>query len=197
MLSHGVCASSYFALLTPALSENLNSGILNCYDLGFPFAFGVFQDYYLTHEPFIGQPNIAVIGTSAMGVMYLASPIIMGFCQTFGRWARWGPIVGLLVMSLSLALSSFASTTTHLIVSQGVLYGLGGSFCYCPCIMVGFSRPSSFRGQGHRSGLSIRIVQEAVSLRRTPLGHKWLTYAISSIWASGSLTKRGWRMVCS
>ncbi|KAI0514528.1 major facilitator superfamily domain-containing protein [Xylaria bambusicola] len=102
---------------------------------GFPFAFGVFQDYYLTHEPFIGQPNIAVIGTSAMGVMYLASPIIMGFCQTFGRWARWGPILGLLVMSLALALSSFASTTTHLIVSQGVLYGLGGSFCYCPCIM--------------------------------------------------------------
>ncbi len=105
---------------------------------GFPFAFGVFQDYYSSHKPFAGQPNIAVIGTSAMGVMYLASPIIMGFCRTFGRWTRWFPILGLIVMSIALALSSFATTTTHLILSQGIFYGLGGGLTYCPCIMVSF-----------------------------------------------------------
>lgn len=33
---------------------------------GFPFAFGVFQNYYSTNAPFAGQPNIAVIGTCAM-----------------------------------------------------------------------------------------------------------------------------------
>lgn len=33
---------------------------------GFPFAFGVFQNYYSTNPPFAGQPNIAVIGTCAM-----------------------------------------------------------------------------------------------------------------------------------
>lgn len=33
---------------------------------GFPFSFGVFQNYYSTNEPFAGQPNIAVIGTCAM-----------------------------------------------------------------------------------------------------------------------------------
>jgi len=33
---------------------------------GFPFSFGVFQDYYSTHEPFAGSPNIAIIGTCAM-----------------------------------------------------------------------------------------------------------------------------------
>ncbi|KAI1303329.1 major facilitator superfamily domain-containing protein [Xylaria venustula] len=102
---------------------------------GFPFAFGVFQDYYNTHEPFAGQPNVAVIGTSAMGVMYLASPIIMGFCRTFGRWTRFLPLTGLLIMAISLALSSLATTTTHLIISQGIFYGLGGGFTYCPCIM--------------------------------------------------------------
>lgn len=35
-------------------------------DLGFPFAFGVFQNYYSTHEPFAGSSQIAVIGTCAM-----------------------------------------------------------------------------------------------------------------------------------
>ncbi|GAP83210.1 putative major facilitator superfamily transporter [Rosellinia necatrix] len=102
---------------------------------GFPFAFGVFQNYYNSHEPFAGQPNVAIIGTSAMGVMYLTAPIIMGFCRTYTRWARWTPLTGLIIMTLALALSSFATTTTHLIVSQGIFYGLGGGIAYCPCIV--------------------------------------------------------------
>ncbi|KAI0407633.1 major facilitator superfamily transporter [Xylaria palmicola] len=102
---------------------------------GFPFAFGVFQNYYSSHEPFAGQPNVAVIGTSSMGVMYLATPIIMGICRKFRRWARYTSLLGLFIMSLALALSSFAMTTTHLILSQGILYGLGGGIAYCPCIM--------------------------------------------------------------
>ena len=32
---------------------------------GFAFSFGVFQDYYSTHEPFAGSGNIAIIGTTA------------------------------------------------------------------------------------------------------------------------------------
>jgi hypothetical protein len=33
---------------------------------GFPFAFGLFQEYYSTHQPFASSSNIAVIGTCAM-----------------------------------------------------------------------------------------------------------------------------------
>ena len=34
---------------------------------GFPFSFGIFQDYYSTHAPFSKEPSgIAIIGTSAM-----------------------------------------------------------------------------------------------------------------------------------
>ena len=33
---------------------------------GFSFSFGIFQEYYSTHEPFVGQSNIALIGTCAM-----------------------------------------------------------------------------------------------------------------------------------
>jgi hypothetical protein len=38
----------------------------NCNVIGFAFAFGVFEEYYSTHEPFAGSHNIAVIGTCAM-----------------------------------------------------------------------------------------------------------------------------------
>ncbi|KAI0842552.1 MFS general substrate transporter [Hypoxylon sp. FL0890] len=102
---------------------------------GFPFAFGVFQDYYSTHEPFAGSPNIAVIGTCSMGIMYRAAPLMMGLCRLIGRWARWTSIVGLFIMCLSLAMSSFSSTIAHLIATQGILYAIGGGIAYCPCIL--------------------------------------------------------------
>ena len=38
---------------------------------GFPFTFGVFQEYYTKHEPFAGSSSIAVIGTCAMVCDYL------------------------------------------------------------------------------------------------------------------------------
>lgn len=33
---------------------------------GFGFSFGIFQEYYSTHQPFAGSANIAVIGTTTM-----------------------------------------------------------------------------------------------------------------------------------
>jgi len=32
---------------------------------GFAFSFGVFQDYYSTHEPFASEGKVAIIGTTA------------------------------------------------------------------------------------------------------------------------------------
>ncbi|KAF7561868.1 hypothetical protein G7046_g2247 [Stylonectria norvegica] len=102
---------------------------------GFPFAFGVFQDYYSTHEPFAGSPNIALIGTCAMGIMYLDCPIIMGLLRLYPRVGRWSPILGLAIMCGAIVASSFAQTTTQLIATQGVLFAIGGSISYCPCIV--------------------------------------------------------------
>lgn len=34
--------------------------------VGFGFSFGVFQDFYTTHEPFAGSGDIAVIGTTTL-----------------------------------------------------------------------------------------------------------------------------------
>ncbi|WDK15584.1 major facilitator superfamily transporter [Colletotrichum graminicola] len=102
---------------------------------GFPFAFGVFQNHYSTNPPFAGQPNIAVIGTCAMGIMYLSGPVVIGLLRLFPRESRHAPILGLVVMCVALAASSFSRTVTHLIVTQGVFYGIGGAVAYCPCIL--------------------------------------------------------------
>ena len=49
----------------PSLWFNEDS-IADSHGTGFPFAYGVFQEYYSTHAPFAGSRNIAVIGTCAM-----------------------------------------------------------------------------------------------------------------------------------
>lgn len=67
--------------------------------------------------------------------MYLDNPIVVAVLRHFPRHARWMPLAGLFLMSLALAMSSFSTTVPHLIATQGVLYALGGSVAYCPCIL--------------------------------------------------------------
>ncbi|KAH6850033.1 major facilitator superfamily domain-containing protein [Chaetomium sp. MPI-CAGE-AT-0009] len=102
---------------------------------GFSYCFGVFQNYYSTHEPFIGESNLPTIGTCAMGIMYLTAPLVMWSHRRFPRQARYSTITGLLIMCLALALSSFSTTVTHLIITQGVFYAIGGSIAYASCIV--------------------------------------------------------------
>jgi MFS family permease len=120
---------------------------------GFGFSFGVFQDYYTTHAPFSGSGGIAVIGTlttvripfptppirlqltPTQGLMFLGAPFVLTLCRLYPRWARYFSPIGLLTCFLSLLLTSFCATVPHLIGVQGVLFGLGGCFAFCPCIV--------------------------------------------------------------
>ncbi|KAK4148582.1 monocarboxylate transporter 10 [Chaetomidium leptoderma] len=88
-----------------------------------------------THAPFADTGSVAVIGTCAMGIMYLDTPLIMYLHRRFPKPARYSTILGLLTMCLALALSSFSTTVTHLIITQGVFYALGGSVAYASCII--------------------------------------------------------------
>lgn len=49
----------------------LSSAELKLILSGFPACFGVFQEYYSSHEPFAGSPNIAVVGACAMVSLWL------------------------------------------------------------------------------------------------------------------------------
>lgn len=102
---------------------------------GFPFAFGIFQDYYSRHEDFSESTGITAIGTTALGIMYLGMPFVMAILRLYPRIARWSPLIGLVIMCVSLAASSFSTSTWHLILTQGVMYAIGGSFGYNPCLL--------------------------------------------------------------
>ncbi|KAJ4294561.1 hypothetical protein N0V90_008252 [Kalmusia sp. IMI 367209] len=102
---------------------------------GFGFSFGVFQDYYSTHEPFAGSGSIAAIGTTTTGILYLGAPFVVTVCKMYPRQARWFTLAGLVIASLGLAMSSFCTNVPQLIITQGVIFGFGGCISYCPCTL--------------------------------------------------------------
>ncbi|KIX98653.1 uncharacterized protein Z520_05954 [Fonsecaea multimorphosa CBS 102226] len=100
---------------------------------GFPFSFGVLQDYYSTHPPISRQATgISAIGTTCSGILYLGAPLVF---LTFQRWPmflRRSLFVGLPIVVLAVFLSSFATKTWHLLLTQGILYAIGGNLVYYP-----------------------------------------------------------------
>ncbi|KAJ5590262.1 Major facilitator superfamily domain general substrate transporter [Penicillium hetheringtonii] len=72
---------------------------------GFAFAFGVFQSYYRDNELFEDSNMVAAIGTCATGAAYLGS------------------------------MGSFSTNVTHLVLSQGIGFGVGGCIAYSPSIL--------------------------------------------------------------
>ncbi|KAL9631687.1 MAG: hypothetical protein Q9204_004122 [Flavoplaca sp. TL-2023a] len=103
---------------------------------GFPFSFGVFQEYYTTHEPFSARPaGIAVIGTSSTGIMYLSCPVLFAAFKRWPHVRRHCTLVGLAINTVAVVAASFATQVSHLILTQGVLYAIGGVMIYCPTIL--------------------------------------------------------------
>ena len=67
--------------------------------------------------------------------MYLSQPLIFAILHSWPNTRRLSTVVGLLVMCVALAASSFSKNTTHLILTQGVLNAIGGSVAYAPTIL--------------------------------------------------------------
>ncbi|KAK2676356.1 RTA-like protein [Fusarium oxysporum f. sp. vasinfectum] len=109
--------------------------VVEAVTFGFGFSFGVFQEYYSHHEPFAGSNSIAAIGTTTTGMLYLGAPFVVIICRFYPRQARWFTYAGLFVTSLAMVMSSFCTTVPQLIATQGVLFGIGGCFAYCPCTL--------------------------------------------------------------
>lgn len=103
---------------------------------GFPLSFGVFQNYYSQLPQFKDNAFVSVIGTVASGFSYMAAPIIIPFIKRFGRWRRRMIWIGWPLCLLGLVAGSFATTLETLVLTQGVMYGLGFTIAYYPILSM-------------------------------------------------------------
>ncbi|PQE31439.1 hypothetical protein CJF32_00008061 [Rutstroemia sp. NJR-2017a WRK4] len=100
---------------------------------GYSTAFGVFQEYYQTHNTLKGShASVATVGTTLNGVIYLSMPIMFTALTRYPRLRPYCGPVGLFITVASLILSSFATEVWQLIASQGVLCAIGSGLLYAP-----------------------------------------------------------------
>ncbi|KAF2877389.1 major facilitator superfamily domain-containing protein [Massariosphaeria phaeospora] len=135
---------------------------------GFPASYGVFQEYYSTHEPFAGSGNIAVVGACAMGIMYMDVIVMFVILKYFPKFRVWATPIGLVIMCLALGLGSLSTKISHLIITQGILYAIGGGLAWTPILFYieewwvrrrGFAYGATMAGLG-LSGAILPVVLE-------------------------------------
>lgn len=64
--------------------------------------------------------------------MYLFAPISLYVLEAWPCIRRLSSVLGLMVATSALIASSFSTKVWHLILTQGVLYAIGGSLLYSP-----------------------------------------------------------------
>jgi MFS family permease len=64
--------------------------------------------------------------------MYFFAPISLYALEAWPSIRRLSSILGLMIIVSALLASSFATRVWHLILTQGMLYGIGGSLLYSP-----------------------------------------------------------------
>ncbi|KAE8399000.1 major facilitator superfamily domain-containing protein [Aspergillus pseudonomiae] len=99
---------------------------------GFTISFGAFREYYFYESAFSGNQVIAIIGVVSTGVIQLLCPFLVHILG--GRaWLR-KPLLCIgsaIVVAASIG-AGFSHTPIQLIMTQGVLYGLGSGLVFAP-----------------------------------------------------------------
>ncbi|CAE6439405.1 unnamed protein product [Rhizoctonia solani] len=155
---------------------------------GFGFTYGVFQEYFLHHRTFgdASEAAIGAVGTVALAIEYFEVLIVILIAQQWPHKASLSAC-GLFAKPTYniLALASFATKVSHLILLQGILFGIGGGGLYAPVIIYlsewfvarrGLAGAIIFGGSG-AGGACFPI---AVNYLLTNLGFRWTL----RIWAA-------------
>ena len=67
--------------------------------------------------------------------MYLGAPFTFVALQNWPKYRRYYAGVGLGIIAMALVISSFSTRVWHLILTQGVLYAIGGTLLYTPTVV--------------------------------------------------------------
>ncbi|KAJ5105588.1 hypothetical protein NUU61_002935 [Penicillium alfredii] len=98
--------------------------------------FGVFQEYYSTHDVLRGSKgDLATVGTTCTGILYLLSPVTFTLLTRYPRLQSWCAPVGLVITVVGSLLSSFSMDVWHLIATQGVMCAIGNGLLFSPSTM--------------------------------------------------------------
>ncbi|KAI4735786.1 MFS general substrate transporter [Aureobasidium sp. EXF-12298] len=110
---------------------------------GFPLSFGIFQEYYSGLPEFDGSPFITYIGSIATGIVYMGAPSMAPLVKKFPMYQRHMVVAGWIICLAGwiiclagMVAGSFADSIGALIVTQGVMYGVGYLIIFYPVVSM-------------------------------------------------------------
>ncbi|KAK1230353.1 hypothetical protein PQX77_006563 [Marasmius sp. AFHP31] len=111
----------------------ISAAVLDFLIWGLAFTYGVFLDHYKTHD-FPNSPAglIALPGSLSSGILCLSTIFIMPFVIRFPEYNNKAMAIGYIICVVSLVGAAFSTQASHLVVTQGVFFSLGGSILYYP-----------------------------------------------------------------
>jgi MFS family permease len=100
--------------------------------------------------------------------MYMDVTIWFAVLKYFPRFRKWATPVGLVIVCLALGLGSLSTSVPHLILTQGIIYAIGGGLAWTPILFIleewwvrrrGFAYGATMAGLG-LSGAILPLVLE-------------------------------------
>ncbi|KAI9228504.1 MAG: major facilitator superfamily domain-containing protein [Piptocephalis tieghemiana] len=154
---------------------------------GYNYSFGLYQSYYL-QGPYAGQASttaLTLIGCLGAGTIYLLGPVMGLLVERYG--VRFPLLASSIIVFLGLFLASLASQPWHLYLTQGLMYGIGGSLAFYSTISLssqwfrrhrGLAGGVAYSGSGI-GGIAYSEVAKAFLARSPENGHVWALRVVS------------------
>ncbi|KAJ7160123.1 MFS general substrate transporter [Mycena filopes] len=112
--------------------------VVQTFSWGVPNVYGVFLDSYLQDPRYTSQKNAAsllpLIGTLSSGIIYCSGFIVNPIDARYPQHRHKSLWFGAALCFGSLLGASYATQILHLVLLQGVVYGMGGSLLFLSCI---------------------------------------------------------------
>lgn len=86
------------------------------------------------HEFQASTSSTAFIGSLNYGLMFILGPIVTKLCEVLG--GKWVTCIGALLSAFGIFITSFVTNIWFAYFTYGVMFGIGGSMCYFPSIIV-------------------------------------------------------------
>jgi MFS family permease len=150
--------------------------IVFVHSFGYNYSWGVFLNYYNKHVYVDQLSTLSWIGSICVALFFFLGPINRLVIEKMGY--RNMLLVGTVACPLALILASFATQVWHVFLTQGVLFGLGASFVWFPCIGASQQWFSQRRGLAiglamSGSGIGGLVVSNIAQAAISSVGYRW------------------------
>ncbi|TGO30927.1 hypothetical protein BPAE_0002g00170 [Botrytis paeoniae] len=170
----------------------ISSFLTICITIGLNQSYGVFQSYYISEAQTMLPKStrnegalVAFVGTLGSGLTWAGSVVVNPMMARLGmKGSKHICMMGVAFMSLGIGLASVCKEVWQLLLTQGLLYGIGSSFFYYPILSIAPEYFTTHRGSAmgfilSGAGIGGLAFSPLIRFLLTSIGPRWTLRLLS------------------